>query len=361
MNLTGVVNNHNISSPTLYNHNQIYTLGFNLVGNPYPSPIDWNAAAGWSRTNIDNAVYYFNAGNVNQYTGTYSSYINGVSSDNIAGSVIAAMQGFFIHVTNGAYPVAASLTVNNNARINNLAPVFHRVPPSTTPLIRLTAGYADDRIAADPVVVYFDDAAKRPYDKEMDALKLMNTDSQVPNLYVLSSGVLGLSIYAWPGWKDTTDVIPLGLKIDQTGWITFNAVDIERFPDNRHIYLYDMVTGVRQDLQRNPRYRLYLEGGGYETRFFLGFQGKTPVTPPVNSAIFNAYSVGRMLYANIIAVPGEKCEVVVTNVAGQVIMRKQLVGNGHHELGSQFSSGIYIVSFYTQQQKVFAQKVFIGN
>lgn len=361
VNLTGVVSNHNISSPTLYNHHQVYTQGFNLVGNPYPSPIDWNAAAGWSRTNIDNAVYYFNAGNVNQYTGTYSSYINGVSSDNVAGPVIAAMQGFFIHVTDGAYPVAASLTISNNARINNLAPVFHRVPPPTTPLIRLTAGYGDDRAPADPVVVYFDDAAKRFYDKEMDALKLMNTDSLVPSLYVLASGAPGLSIYAWPGLEDSTDVIPLGLKMDRTGWIIFNAVDIERFPDNRNIYLYDMIAGVRQDLRRNPRYRLYLNAGGYEKRFFLGFQGKSPAVPPVTGGIYTAYSVGRVLNANITEVPGEKCDVVVTNVAGQVIMRKQLVGNGHHELGSQFSSGIYIVSFYTQQQKVFAQKVFIGN
>ena len=39
--ITGVVNNGPMSV-SLYNHNQIYTNGFNLVGNPYPSPIDWD-------------------------------------------------------------------------------------------------------------------------------------------------------------------------------------------------------------------------------------------------------------------------------------------------------------------------------
>ena len=58
--VTGVVNNGNLSR-TLYNNNNTYTKGFNLVGNPYPSPIDWDAAAGWTKTNIDDALYYFKA------------------------------------------------------------------------------------------------------------------------------------------------------------------------------------------------------------------------------------------------------------------------------------------------------------
>ena len=49
-----------------------YTKGFNLVGNPYPSAIDWDAASGWTKTNIDNAVYYFKASATDQYGGTYS-------------------------------------------------------------------------------------------------------------------------------------------------------------------------------------------------------------------------------------------------------------------------------------------------
>jgi len=40
--LTGTVNSGNLTR-TLYNHNNLYTKGFNLAGNPYPSPVDWNA------------------------------------------------------------------------------------------------------------------------------------------------------------------------------------------------------------------------------------------------------------------------------------------------------------------------------
>lgn len=359
--ITGVVNNNTITSAMLYNHNQPYTLGFNLAGNPYPSPIDWNTASGWSRANIDDAVYYFNTGAVSQYTGTYSSYINGVSSDGIAGHVIAAMQGFFVHVSTGAFPVAATLAVNNNARLNNLLPDFHRPMPLTSPLLRLTAGFADDATAADPMVVYFDDNATKTFDTEMDALKLMNTDVQVPSLYVIGSDAARLSICSWPGVRDSADVIRLGLKTERAGWITFNAPDLERIPYGQHIYLYDSKTGIRQDLEEYPSYRLHLNAGGYENRFFLVFRMKDPnALPAAATAIFNAYTAGGKLFAHIGEVPGEVCDVMITNMLGQVILRKQLYGNGYHYLGSELSNGVYIVSFYVQQQK-FSKKVLISN
>ena len=74
------------------------------------------------RNNVDNALYYFNASTTDQYGGTYSSYINGVSSDGIAGNLIPSMQRFFVHVTDGTYPVAASFSISNDARTDDLNP-----------------------------------------------------------------------------------------------------------------------------------------------------------------------------------------------------------------------------------------------
>src|SRR5450631_2143035 len=173
--LTGVVSNHTVSSPTLYNHNMTYTQGFNLMGNPYPSPVNWDVVGGWTKTNVDNALYYFSAGVVNQYTGTYSSYVNGVSSDGVAGNMIAAMQGFFIHVSNGTFPVTGLLAVNNNARNTNRSVVSfgYTVPQGPSPLIRLSAGFADEETVSDPAVFYFRAGAGGAFDKKLDALKLM--------------------------------------------------------------------------------------------------------------------------------------------------------------------------------------------
>ena len=98
--VTGEVNNGNISI-NLQNHNGLYTKGFNLVGNPYPSPIDWDAT-GWTKTNIDDGIYFFTAGTTDQYTGTYTSYVNGISSaDGKSSNIIPSMQGFFVKVSDG--------------------------------------------------------------------------------------------------------------------------------------------------------------------------------------------------------------------------------------------------------------------
>ncbi len=102
--ITGVVSNGSLSV-TLFNHNNLYTKGFNLVGNPYPSPIDWNSPTGWTKTNIDNAVYYFRTSSSDQYGGAYSTYMNGLSSDGLATNIIPSMQGFFIHVSDSTWPV----------------------------------------------------------------------------------------------------------------------------------------------------------------------------------------------------------------------------------------------------------------
>lgn len=361
--ITGVVNNNTITLPTLYNHNQPYTLGFNLVGNPYPSPVDWDLSAGWTRTNIDDAVYYYNAGATDQYTGTYSSYINGVSSDGIAGNIIGAMQGFFIHVADGAYPVTGALSIHNDARINDLNPDFYRELPNLAPMLRLTAAFADESYPADPVVVYFEDKARTTFEEQLDALKMLNTDPLVPNLYALSADNTMLSICAWPTLKDSTGSIPLMLRTDRAGWITFKGQDVKRLPSHWHIYLRDATARVTRDLQTEAPYRLYLNKGEYKGRFSLVFQRKDDTEPdPDNDipGVFNAYSVAGRLYANVQNASAERCRVTVTNIQGQVIFRQELIGNGQHELQASLSSGIYIVSFYAPQLQ-YSKKVLVNR
>src|SRR5690606_10299861 len=104
-----------------------FTRGFHLIGNPYPSPIDWNASEGWTKLNVENGIYFFTAGTT-QYTGTYTSYVNGISStDGKSSNIIPSMQGFFVKVTNpaaGASKVTGSLSINNKARVNDFSQQF---------------------------------------------------------------------------------------------------------------------------------------------------------------------------------------------------------------------------------------------
>jgi hypothetical protein len=359
--MSGVVNNGTLSSPTLYNNNKAYTAGFNLIGNPYPSPIDWDAASGWSRSNLDNAVYYFNAGTSNRYRGSYSAYVNGISSDGIAGKTIPAMQGFFVHVSNGTFPVTATLTINNSARINNLNPVFHKGTQNHRPLVRLAAGFSEDGAPADPAAFYFDDAATTAFDKDYDALKLMNTDDQLPSIYSIAADGSKLAINALPTTgADSLSIIPLGIRTEQAGQVRLTATGIEDMPFGCRPSLYDAATGVVQDLEENPRYEIRLEKGSHERRFFLAFSRTALTAGDFSASSFHASYADGKLTVDLHRASGGKGEVIVTNSVGQIMLRQALTGTGRHALEAGWSPGIYIVSV-SSAEGIQSQKVLIAS
>ena len=361
--LTGVVNNHTVSSPDLYNHNMPFTQGFNLVGNPYPSPINWDVTAGWTKTNIDNALYFFNAGTTDQYTGTYSSYVSGVSSDGIAGNVISAMQGFFIHVSNGTFPVTGQLAVNNNARNLNPNTVFlgFTAPRGPSPLVRLTAGFADEVTISDPAVFYFQEGGTRTFNNKLDALKLMNTHIGVPNLYAVAADSAKLSIFALPDFPDSLLVIPLGLKTAKDGWITFRAADLSNIPAGLYVYFFDAKTGTDQNLEKTPAYRLFLSSGSYENRFFLKFRTQELITDNgPGSGTFSAYGAAGSIFVDGHLGAGEKGSIAVIDLLGQVMYRQEISGDGYQALHSNFMTGVYLVYFSTAKVSQ-VKKIFISN
>jgi hypothetical protein len=104
----------------------------------------------------------------------------------------------------------------------------------------------------------------------------MNTHTGIPNLYAIATDTARLSIYALPDTFDSVETVPLGLTTAQDGWISFKATDIENMPAGLYVYLSDTKTGIQQDLQTAPPYRLYLAAGEYKNRFFLNFSTKEP-------------------------------------------------------------------------------------
>jgi hypothetical protein len=354
--MSGEVNNGPVSFSGLYNHNHTYTQGFNLIGNPYPSPIDWNAA-GWVRTNVDNAVYYFDNGTTNRYTGSYSSYINGISSNGIANNIIPAMQGFFVHVSNGSYPVAATLSVNNSARVNNLNPTYHKTAGSDVPLVRLQATYEGEGDLADATVVYMEDRTSLNYDAERDALKMLNTDERVPNLYSLAGNNHKLSISAIPAPGDSIRMIPLGVEASRTGNMTFKAVAVENLPIGLNVFLTDRKTGASQNIRQQPEYRAQLDSGVTEDRFFLVFSTQSTAHLPGGQDELMAYAAGADLFVYVASRGGE---VTVTNTLGQIVQRQYISGTGYHRFHIDAPTGVYIATLTTPTTRQ-SKKVFLGT
>jgi hypothetical protein len=356
--ITGIVNNGPIQR-NLINHNRFFTKGFHLIGNPYPSPINWDNA-GWTKTNVDNSIYFFSASSpdassaVNdsiQYRGTYSSYVGGVSTG-INNNNIAAMQGFFVHVANGAYPVSASLGVTNAVRTNNLNPIFKETIFDNRVILRFSASFDIKNSRSDVAVIYFDDRAKQSFDTNKDALKIINTDEQVPNLFSLSTDFRQLSINGMDTPSDSLTKIPLCLKTLSDGWINFNANDISQLPSNMFIYLVDSEQKVTKDLKLNPKHRFFLKAGEYNNRFTLVFSySKQLEAQAVDNNIFTVSMSSNHLVVKIGLPLNASGNLLVTNMKGQVLLQKEVSGKETVELNPHLNTGVYIITLISGVKK----------
>ncbi len=351
--VTGVVNNGALSV-TLFNNNNTYTKGFNLVGNPYPSAINWNAA-GWTKTNIDNAVYYFRASTTDQYGGTYSSYVNGISTDpGIATNIIPSMQGFFVHVSDGSYPVTGTLGVTNSVRVNDRTHNFLKsAEASERFLIRATASFTDDAASSDPTVIYFTNDASPDFDSNLDALKLLNTDYLVANVYSMLAGGARLSVNALPESADTALIVPLGLRTNRDGEVTFRLRDLENLPGGMRVYFRDKTTGANISMLPDKDYKVVLPAGTYNDRFSIAFLKSTTgiEEPESSSGLFTAYASKGIVMATVWALENNEGVFTVYDLNGQSLFVKKVYERGRLEFNPRVKPGIYIVSFVTGSRR----------
>lgn len=346
-------------SVDLYNNNHSMTQGFNLVGNPYPSPIDWDAVSGWTRTNVDNAIYYFNSGSSNQYVGSYSTYINGVSSDGIANNIVPAMQGFFVHVSDGAFPVAASLGFSNQIRINTPNPVFHKQGlKSLTSLIRISAVYASTDSPVDPIVVTLDREALPTFNNSQDAIKLMNTDPDVVNFYTIAEDNRKYAIKALPEPKDTLTIIPLGITTLQKGIVGFSLLNAEMQNPWLNLYLRDNKNRAIIDLKNTSSYEVFLEKGVADNRFSLLLSmNEIQTNAGSRDELVVWYNDGKV-FVYLDLAEGERGEILVTDIPGRIIHREIVSGTGYSPVNLSAANGIYVITLRTVNG-IFSKKILI--
>lgn len=142
--------------------------GWNLIGNPYPSAIDWNAA-GWTKTNIDATIYIADNGGA---TLRYASW-NGVTGTNGGSRYIAMGQAFWIKAS--AAPV---LQANETIKAPTQSPVFFRTQAAEDLLrIKLVKGNLEDE-----TVIHFREDATPEFDEHADAWKLNNATHNLSSL-----------------------------------------------------------------------------------------------------------------------------------------------------------------------------------
>lgn len=244
--VTGTVRKFDQTIPLSYtNFGSAIDDGWNLIHNPYPSAISW-AALRNSNTNVENAIYVYNA-DLNGGTGANASYVNGVSSPAIgSGGIddnIAMCQGFQVHCT-----AAATLTAQESNKVTG-NPTFLKTS-NTNAVKQLLRIYLDGANSFhDETVLYIQPGASDNFDAEFDALKLAGQDPYAP-VIMLQKGVDNFQINAI---NTVTSTFTMALKAvsGYAGTYTISAANFNSFPTGACISLYDSFTGITTDLKNN--------------------------------------------------------------------------------------------------------------
>lgn len=246
--VTGTVRKFNNTIPlTRTNTGSPNDDGWNLIHNPYPSPIKWSLLRG-ATANLDNAIYMYNA-DLNGGSGGHAAYVNGISSPALgAGGIsdtIPMCQGFYVH-SRGA-------TALNATEANKVAgnPTFlkmsqtSQVAPVTQQMLRLYLDGAASR--HDETVLYIQPGATDTLDEEYDALKMGGQDPSAP-LIMLQKNTTSFQVNGIAPITSTYSS-PLKTTTGYAGTYTISIADFNSFPSGACISLYDTFTGITTDLK----------------------------------------------------------------------------------------------------------------
>ncbi|MDY0075711.1 MAG: fibronectin type III domain-containing protein [Bacteroidales bacterium] len=325
---------------------------YNLVPNPYPSPIDWDAGTGWTKTKLNNAIYIWNRAKATEANpnGQYASYISGASTNN-GSQYIPMGQSFFVETAGSGAP---ALVMNNDVRVHSDQP-FYKSNQQIPDLLRITSATENGN---DEIVVRLHPDATPEFDREYDASKLFGSVS-LPQLYSLTADERMLSINTIP-LEDEPTVVPVGFEWPNKAEVNLKITELESFDPSINIFLEDLLSGEMIDVREQSVYS-FIHDESYEAlRFNLHFI-KDAVTVGVDEQQLSAYQVwsyDSKVYVSIPALTGDKALIQLVDAQGKVVYE------GEHHL-----SNPEIINVRTNQQlliariitgtQVYTQKVFI--
>ena len=249
--VVGAANKGNINLPITYTNCGLPTDdGWNMVGNPYPSTIDWDSP-NWTKTRINQAIYIWNPQNQQ-----FASYVFGIGT-NGGSRYIASSQAFWVQA-NAASPVL-QITETCKSAVDQ---AFIRDAVADQQL--LTFG-VQKGTKYDEAILRFIDGATENFDADFDALKLASADVDMPyialldtaNEYSINSYNLGQSL-----------TMPVKVLASTNGLITmtFNKTNLI---DLSCAILEDLVTGAKTDVIANSSYTFYHTSATDTARFIL--------------------------------------------------------------------------------------------
>ena len=300
--------------------------GFNLLGNPFSSGLDWDAIVyvdGDVEAGVLNDNYPDNTSAAVFFTkdDEQVTYVAGVlsTSDEFDG-VIPPMQGFFVKT----YSTGNTISLPQAARTHGVkTSLFKGNSRSTIPLIRLGIGKGTEVL--DQTVVRFNQKALFGIDNFYDAVKLLKQEGRNYISTTIDTTEFSINGVPFPA-EDECMEIPISLTLAEEADYNISVSNLQNL-DDYELSIVDLATNDTTKLTASTTLSFHAAAGELNERFVLLISpssGDLPTyTPeiilPKAAADFTIYQSYNMI--NIEPATGNwdgiTTRVSVINLAGQ--------------------------------------------
>ena len=266
--LTGALNIADVDVPVTCGTGYPDYQGYNLIGNPFASCLDWDYIIDqYPPFFVNDAIYFTN-------NGLIASYVGGVGADGGTGT-IPPLQGFFVKAN-----ANSTVTLPYDARTHNLDQQRYKkkstgesyLSSDTISFVRLQLKNSPD--SAD-LVVRFNDRATAEADKMFDAYEFSKTAGAV-NIWS-KSGNIAYSINGLP-FPESTVSVPIGMNVKTAGKYKLSSNELKNM-DYYSVTLKDLTTNKTADLKNGEFIEFDAPEGMNENRFILVITKSTTAIP----------------------------------------------------------------------------------
>ncbi len=345
---TGAVNNASKNAGSFSNiYNNNLANNWVLIGNPYPSEIDFTAFR-TTNSSVINASYIIydpqNAPNnvtpANMYStwnaGTWSNAATSISNAN--GQYIANGQAFFVQAT-----AASNITLNFTEahKYNGTQNGVFRTAQTWNDIVRIA--FKKDADDIDQTVIRYSNEAGLSNNRlgDLDATLLSSSESYLGSI---KAGSL-TSIQTRSLQNVQSDSVALDFNVSETGNYNFNFSEHDKFT-TANIYLLDKYTNTTTEVKANPVYNFSVDKANAATqtnRFVLVFnKAIVPVVTTITGIKMYPNPANKNLTIELPITEG-KYTLRITDVIGKQVYQNQLAGGVQAINISKLAQGNYVV------------------
>ena len=321
--------------------------GWNLIGNPYPSPVDWLEEGGWDKTDINDAKYIWNPAD-----DIYTIFLGGGAPVGINGGTqyIPSNQGFWVQAT-----TTGSISINNSVRTGTMTstPDYYKAGDFNYPIIRFLA---KGNSLEDETVIRFIDGNSSGFNLNHDAIKLFSGSDKVPQIST-AYGNLEFALNTYSEISDGMEV-PMNFNCGTNGDFCIEIDERSNIGSIESIYLLDRITKNLINLSIENKYCFQHETSNIKRRFLVVINpSQDKLTQLKIESPFLVYPSYNTI--NIVNLTGEpaKAKIEVFNLLGQNILTKTI---SEDENKIQINSGpAYYIIRVTSNKAQYTSKIFL--